>query len=775
MKMKTFIFPLIASLFVQGACWSTACAAEGPEQKGAAPAPDEMTSFAEALARPRDSRAEAIPPKTELLPLASLASGGPSPSIRLTGIWPRQTFEFVMRRDEIITASELTLYWTPSPALIPIRSQLIVRLNGQVQKVLPITREMLGTKNQSVVPLDPKKLKDANVLELEFIGEYDNVCTTPTSPTLWLTVDDASQLSLSRQKIRVADDLSLFPAPFVDPHDKSMMRVGFAFSSAPSEGELSAAAVLASYFGAEADWRGADFPSYFNLIPPEGHFVAFYTSERHPEFLKDWPEPQGPEVAIADAPLSPWAKMLVIAGRNDAELMDAARAAASGSVLLSGSRSRIREAVQLAARKPYDAPKWIDTTHATTFGELAEYPGALTTRGAEPWPVHLTLRLPPDLFVVNRSSVPVHLRYRYTLPEPNSQAQLRFRVNNTLVEAQRLTDQGSSETVNRVAVVDSIASMFEMLDIPTILFDAVNTLEFDFRYSLSIYAGTPENCRTVTLIDQQCEIDPRSTIDFSGFYHYAELPDLKLFAQSGFPFTRMADFSDTVFAFSGAPTPAEAETLLNASGRLGSLTGAVGFRADVRIDPKPESLADKDILLIGRLPKSVLEGPDEEKPALLIDALSRELLTARGIPGMNPEKRKLSAPEERFSVLAAGTLAALTGFESPITSGRSVVALLAADPTGSERLSASLADPSKLLDSAGSVSFIRENGALNFYTAPGYTVGSLPWHQHVWYVMLEHPFLLILCALGCAILIGCLIYALMRIRIRSRLSEGGSR
>ena len=249
MKMKTLIFPLIASIALQAVFLPAAFAAAENQPHGAAPEPTALTSFAEALARPRDSRAEAIPPKTELLPLASLASGGPSASIRMTGIWPKQTFEFVMRRDEIITASELTLYWTPSPALLPIRSQLIIRLNGQVQKVLPISREMLGKQNQSIVPLDPKKLKDANVLELEFIGEYDNVCTTPTSPTLWLTVDNASQLSLSRQKLRVADDLSLFPVPFVDPYDKSMLRVGFAFSSAPSAGELSAATVLATYFG----------------------------------------------------------------------------------------------------------------------------------------------------------------------------------------------------------------------------------------------------------------------------------------------------------------------------------------------------------------------------------------------------------------------------------------------------------------------------------------------------------------------------------------------
>ena len=676
------------------------------------PATASMESLAEALSGPRASRAEAIPPQTALAPFLRLAVGGPADTVKLTGISPTKGFEFVMRRDEIVTAAELMLFWTPSPSLLPVRSQLVVRLNGQVQKVFPIAREMLGKKNRSVIALDPEKLKDVNTIELEFIGEYDYVCTTPASPTLWLTIDDGSQLSLSRQKLRVADDLSLFPVPFADPNDKNVQRIGFAFDASPSEKELSAAAVLASYFGKLADWRGADFPAYFDLIPAEGHFIAFYTPEHHPEFLKNWPKPQGAEIAVADAPLSPWAKMLVISGRTEDELLEAARAVASGTALLSGSRILVREAVQVEASKPYDAPKWIDTTRITTFGQLADYPGALTTRGKEPWPVRLTLRLPPDLFVVNRSSVPVHLRYRYSLPEPNAQAQLRFRVNDALVDSRRLTDKGQSESIDRVAVVDSVASIFESFAVPTILFGAVNTLEFDFRYALSIYAGTPDNCRTVTLIDQQGEIDPRSTIDFTGFYHYAQMPNLSLFALSGFPFTRLADFSETLFVLTQAPSESSVQTLLNAAGRLGGQTGAAGLAADVRINPAAEAMAGRDLLVVGNLPGSLPES-DEEAPGLIVQQLSRRLLSSRGEPGPDAGKKLLSAPEERISVLAAGTLAAIAGFESPFTEGRSVVALLSANDKGAARLNERLANPAAMRDAAGSVTFLREEGSLN--------------------------------------------------------------
>ncbi len=35
-----------------------------------------------------------------------------------------------------------------------------------------------------------------------------------------------------------------------------------------------------------------------------------------------------------------------------------------------------------------------------------------------------------------------------------------------------------------------------------------------------------------------------STIDFSKYYHFIAMPDLRVFANSGFPYSRMADLAD---------------------------------------------------------------------------------------------------------------------------------------------------------------------------------------------------------------------------------------
>ena len=60
-------------------------------------------------------------------------------------------------------------------------------------------------------------------------------------------------------------------------------------------------------------------------------------------------------------------------------------------------------------------------------------------------------------------------------------------------------------------------------------------MQFDFQYGLAVPGGSVENCKSVALIPSQVEIDPTSTIDFSGFYHFAKLPELKPVHGKRFP------------------------------------------------------------------------------------------------------------------------------------------------------------------------------------------------------------------------------------------------
>jgi hypothetical protein len=45
-----------------------------------------------------------------------------------------------------------------------------------------------------------------------------------------------------------------------------------------------------------------------------------------------------------------------------------------------------------------------------------------------------------------------------------------------------------------------------------------------------------------------------STIDFSKYYHFLAMPDLRAFANAGFPFSRMADLSESIVVMPKAPT-----------------------------------------------------------------------------------------------------------------------------------------------------------------------------------------------------------------------------
>lgn len=83
--------------------------------------------------------------------------------------------------------------------------------------------------------------------------------------------------------------------------------------------------MLASWAGVRSEWRGIEFPVYYNEQPAEQNYVAFVTNDSRPDFLKFLPRVEAPTISIVNAPNSLYAKVLVIAGRNADDLLTAAR------------------------------------------------------------------------------------------------------------------------------------------------------------------------------------------------------------------------------------------------------------------------------------------------------------------------------------------------------------------------------------------------------------------------------------------------------------------
>jgi hypothetical protein len=80
-------------------------------------------------------------------------------------------------------------------------------------------------------------------------------------------------------------------------------------------------------------------------------------------------------------------------------------------------------------------------------------------------------------------------------------------------------------------------------------------------------------CQDIIIDNVRGSIDPESTIDLRGYDHFMAMPNLGVFKDAGFPFTRMADLSETAVVL---PDNASAEDLgayLSLMGRFGAATG----------------------------------------------------------------------------------------------------------------------------------------------------------------------------------------------------------
>ncbi|UMX67071.1 cellulose biosynthesis cyclic di-GMP-binding regulatory protein BcsB [Klebsiella pneumoniae] len=317
---------------------AVANAAPGVQPQAATPAaPIVVGEPTATLAEPTAPAAvaENVPQREVKLSFATIAP--PPGSIVLRGSRPDASVEFGMRSDELVANALLNLEYTPSPSLLPVQSQLKVYLNDELMGVLPVTKEQLGKKIRAQLPIDPLYITDFNRVRLEFVGHYRDVCENPASSTLWLDVGRESYLDLTYQSLKVNNDLSHFPVPFYDPRDNRPLKLPMIFPGSPAVTQQQAAAIVASWFGSKAGWRGQQFPVYFNELP-DRNAIVFATNDKRPDFLRDHPAVKSPTIEMIDNPNDPCVKPAVgIFCRDDNDLLLAAKGIAQGNILLRGS------------------------------------------------------------------------------------------------------------------------------------------------------------------------------------------------------------------------------------------------------------------------------------------------------------------------------------------------------------------------------------------------------------------------------------------------------
>ena len=660
-------------------------------------------------------------------------------AIKLRGFSGTVGIPFSVRADELVTGASLKLNYAFSPSLIPALSHIKVSVNDVEVATLPYGTAEAGKPQTVDIPIDRRLIADFNRISIELVAHYTNECEDPNHSSLWATIDASSALTLNVTPLKLTSDLATLPQPFFDRRDVRRASIPFVFAgaspSAPTTAAaLGAAGIVSSWLGGLAGYRGATFPVTTGELPTATHAIVFATPDSGIAGLT-LPAIKGPTLTVVDHPRDPAFKLLLVMGRNAAELSTAASALALNSRAFTGATSTIADLQLPAPRKPHDAPRWISSDRAVMLGELAPGP-AFSVSGYTPDVVKVDLMIPPDLFTWRSRGIPLDLHYRYTPRVRPDQSTLNLSVNDTFIGSLplRAANMASDAWWNVFALKllpDGSALHSTQLHLPPLAMGSRSQLRMHY------YFEQPRTTCTPVLDNVRGGIEPTSTIDVSSFPHYIAMPELAAYANGGFPFSRLADLAETAVVLPDRAERGDIETYLALMGQIGNVTGYPALRVTVGTASNVEQWADKDLLVLGNLKNQPLftqwaaQMPLRRGPATAAGQSAEQFHigswfedTLNLIQGSR-QREDLPTSTTQMSVFEERTDAVLAGFQSPLRAGRSVVAVVANEASQPALVNA-LLTPELLQRIQGSMSIVRAAQVSSLLSGETYYVGKLP-------------------------------------------------
>jgi cellulose synthase (UDP-forming) len=683
--------------------------------------------------------------------------------IRLAGTRGEIGIPFGVRADGVVTGASMTLTFGYSPALLPDLSQMVVLVNGELVRSIPLIREAAGG-TRLTFPIDPALfLPGENRLNLRFLGHYARDCEDPFHSSLWANISNTrTYLDLAVQPLPLAPSFARWPAPFFDRADSRALSLPFVFAATPTTGELQAASALASWFGSLASYRGFSFPPVYNRLP-QGNAVLFLTKSRRMGSFRA--NIQGPSAQLVRNPADPTGTLLLVMGQDDRELRHAAAALSLSRGLIGGTFANL-SGVRIPMMARYSAPRWLHTDRPVRLGEIAQA-YSLQGRGLPPGPLTAEFRVAPDLFFWPRQGATLSLRYRYpTAPWLDRRAsRLDVSINGQYLATRPL---GGASWWQRLIGEDRATSQTSSANIVLPDYNLFGQNQLILDYNLIV--ADKKRCEGTLPDDVRVSILPDSTIDLARAYHAIRMPDLATFAGAGYPFTIRPDLGETVVVVRPTPAPATVEALLMLMGRLGDSTGVAATQVSVVSQATEGTVGGKNVLVIGDL--SLAQGELFAKAAVSyrdarLQVRARGAI-ARAMQFLSPDAHG-SDKELDDALYGADAFTGIASFQSPYDDDRTVVALLASEPVNLPQMISGLADVDVNADVQGDLSIFTGDGMLSFAAADRYWVGALPVWMKAAFWLSQRPWLLALAGVLAAIALAWPAYLFLSRQERKRL------
>jgi hypothetical protein len=690
--------------------------------------------------------------------------------LKLRGTDGSATLPFSIRSDEVVVGAKLKFDYSYSPSLLPELSHLQVLLNDEVGAVIDLPHDKI-LQNTKGITLDPRLFTDYNKLRFNLIGHYTYKCEDPLHSSLWLSLSNTGRLELTLAPLAQTNELRFLPTPFFDKRDNSPLNLPFVFSSTPSFGTLKAAGVISSWFGSLATYRGSRFPVTLNKLPEGNAVVILQAGEK----IDGIAAASNASIAIVTHPTNPNAKLLIVSGKNDDDLMRAARALTLDNTTLRGQQVTVTKDTEPPPRKPYDAPAWVPTDKRALFGTMARLDD-LQVRGYYPPVINVNFRVSPDLFTWRSAGVPMELKYRFTKLQQLKNSTLNINVNSNFVQGLSLADPGKKANpidFLKLPVLDTgLALRKDVLFVPPYQVGERNQLQFHYYFDI-VKDG---ECRDALPDNLEASIDPDSWLDFSGFPHYTALPNLAFFANIGFPFTRMADLSETAVILPERPDANELTAYLMLMGRMGDATGYPVLRHQVVTAAQVDKMANRDLLVIGSAQRqSLMDKWADHLPLAQIKGERRVRepdVYRRMIKRWEGEDVQLTPrPNGSLNLRGASDISTLMSIQSPLNSDRTVVFLYADKSADLDKIGNAMRSTELVAQIQGDLSVLDDKAVSSANVGETYYVGSLPWTHHLRWFFSNHPLVIGLFALIICILLGTLAYRVLRRLASKRLSK----
>lgn len=700
-----------------------------------------------------------------------IAQMGQPAGVSMGGGQLQAGINFTLPVDQVITNARLVLHLSVSPAIAEHNATLQLMLNGQALGSVPLSSaEQDDSRFQLDVPAP--LLVSVNNLSFKINNVDTMLCQRDASGEYRVTILPDSQFELEGQQLNIGNDISNFPRPFFDDMQMSPSTISFSFPEKISNDGVSAAALLASWLGIEADYRGIHFDAQYNVLPEKNGILIGHPGDKIGGIVL--PDSDKPLLQYIDNPANPAYKLLLIVGKDQAALRTAAWRLTQGQ-FQQQTPSMVVEPTAIPVSQPYDAPRWIPTDRPVKLSELLRKDQSLTSLGIWHEPLNIAFRAAPDLFLWDGGSIPMHINYRFPTEEwiNESHSWLSVTLNNTFLRNLPVNKQGILESLWHKVGGDARQ---EQSDISIEPYQIYGDNQLSLYFNITPQEDAP--CSVLLNNNIKSQIDDSSSIDLSHTRHFALLPNLSFFVGASFPFTRLADFSQTVLLLPENPSETQIVTLLNMVARSGNATGTALANNHVIFGipaggSNLEMLRTKDVLAVSDMTQSLFnqqllnQSPFGTRDNTLI--AKKPTYWQKILRWLGGDWTADSVDADRYFSSNTDWRGFLS-FPSQWNSDRLVVMILGSNNDQLSRLSTDLDSAKINAGIRGDAAIITdENGVRSFRVGRQYPSGQMPDHMMiVWYAN-QHAVLLAFSALLFSIIFGLLLYAVLKKRARERL------